>query len=209
MLVMSLRFFDSLDGSPSLEVLESFPGVGMYLTHTATTFNTVMAVAYVDSTLLETGGIYGLRFEFSNFDIDRPLPTDGDFPSYIYVSLNRPSGVFTLNSVGQDTNRPYGPPWLIGSDSPVVLPLSGPLAMSQSLDERQWTSSGVLVHSEPQEPLIPDSAGTYEITAFCTAKLDGNMRFPAYSGVVDIYLESIGGEAAAFWTDFNGCYEAR
>lgn len=210
MLVMSLRYFDSPDESPSLELLESYPGVGMFLSATAgVNAPSVLAVASVDSALLPPGGLYGLRFEFADFNIDRVLPTDGDQPSYIYVSLSRPSDAFSMFTVEQAWSKPYGPPWHVGSTSPVVLPLSGPLIMAQSVDEVQWTSSGVLVNSEAQTPLPVEPSGAYEITAFCTAKLDGNTRYPAYTGVLDVYLEPIGGEAAAFWTDFNGCYEAR
>lgn len=210
MLVMSLRFFDAPPASPCLEVLESFPGVGMSVTDRPGGFvPAVVASASVDSALLPPGGLYGVRLEFADFNIDRQLPSDGDQPSYIYVSQDRPSGGYDLHSVEQGVTAPYGPPWFLGPLNPVALPQSGPLVMVQSIDEAQWSSSGVLIKSEPQDPLPVEAAGTYQITAYCTAKWDDGTIRPAYAGVLDVYLEPIGGEAAAFWTDFKGCYEAR
>ena len=219
MLVLSLRFMDSPNGSPSLEVLSSVGA--LTLNDTAGFFDVVSADITISTGSLPAGTRHAMRLEFSDFDTGRTLPSGGDNPSYIYAEYTRPGGAVTLHSIRQGGDFPYGPPWYItsqqdqGDGSPtfftgfVLLPSGGEIITQEGAGTLEWTVDGAEILAADPPSLPEEAPGDHRVLVFCITKLQSGTRYPSYMGDLNVYIEPVGDgpSPTEFWTDFVGAKE--
>lgn len=224
MLALSVSLANSVDGTPSLAVIESAAGGTASVYGTAGESNNLLVIVTIPSTAMPDGDSFRMSMEIDDFKIDRILPESFlgvQGPHNFYVSFSHPNGGSTTFSVSQPFTEPYGPPWSVSmggvqsstgsyfDGGPSLIPANGALSASETEGFVQWRSGSTDFASYPYPGVDPSTSdGDYTITFQCSCPADGGVRYPAHAGVINVYVEPAStAPTRPFWTDLVGTTE--